>query len=47
MLEGEEQYSKNGREVRVPYMAIFCFENGKIREWRDYFDLETVMKQLA
>ena len=47
MLEGEENYTKREKDVCVPYMAIFFFENGKIREWRDYFDLDTVMKQLA
>lgn len=47
MLEGVENYTKKGKDVRVPFMAIYFFEDGKIRESRDYFDLETVTKQLA
>jgi len=47
MLEGEENYTKNDRDVSVPFMAIFFFRDGKICESRDYFDLETVKKQLA
>lgn len=47
MLEGEEAYTKDGKDVRVPFMAIYVCENGKIREWRDYFDLDSVLKQLA
>ena len=47
MLEGVENYEKNGRSVSVPYMASFEFRGDKIRLWRDYFDLATVERQLA
>lgn len=47
LLEGVENYTKNGRKVSVPYMASFEFKDGKIRLWRDYFDLATVERQLA
>ena len=47
MLEGVENYTKNGRKVSVPYMASFDFRDGRISAWRDYFDLATVERQLA
>ncbi len=47
MLEGVENYTKNGRKVAVPYMASFEFRDGKISAWSDYFDLATVERQLA
>lgn len=47
MLEGVENYTKNGRKVSVPYMASFKFRDGKICSWSDYFDLATVERQLA
>ncbi len=47
MLEGVENYTKNGKKVSVPYMASFSFRDGKISGWADYFDLATVEKQLG
>lgn len=47
MLEGTENYTKNGRKVSVPYMASFKFRDGKICFWSDYYDLATVERQLA
>lgn len=46
MVEGVENYEKGGKAVRLPYMSLFRFADGKIREWRDYFDLQTVLRQL-
>jgi|TARA_B100000767_G_C19525981_1_gene434534 limonene-1,2-epoxide hydrolase len=47
MLEGIENYTKNGKNVSVRYMASFKFREGKISSWTDYFDLSTVSRQLA
>ena len=30
-----------GRKVDLPCVGIFEMENGKIKVWRDYFDLAT------
>ena len=32
--------------VDLPVVGVFIMEDGKIREWRDYFDLNTYMEQL-
>ena len=31
---------KDGRRVSTPIMGVFEIEDGKIKVWRDYFDLE-------
>ncbi len=46
VVEGVEHYEKNGRTVRLPYMSVFRFEGALIQEWRDYFDLQTILRQL-
>lgn len=46
VVEGVENYVKRGKTVRLPYMSVFLFADGKIREWRDYFDIQTVLRQL-
>jgi uncharacterized protein (TIGR02246 family) len=47
MVEGVENYTKAGRAVALPYMSTFQFRGDLIREWRDYFDLQTVQRQLG
>ncbi len=47
MVEGVENYTRNGKRVSLPYMSRFQFRDGKICEWRDYFDLQTILKQLG
>jgi limonene-1,2-epoxide hydrolase len=46
VVEGVENYVKDGKQVSLPYMSTFLFRGGLICEWRDYFDLQTVLKQL-
>jgi limonene-1,2-epoxide hydrolase len=33
-------------DVDLPCVGVFVMANGKIREWRDYFDLGTYMKAM-
>ena len=47
VVEGVENYLKHGKAVSLPYMSMFRFSSGKISEWRDYFDLQTVRRQLG
>lgn len=46
VVEGVENYTKRGKTVSLPYMSVFKFAGGKISEWRDYFDMQTVLRQL-
>ncbi len=36
-----------GKKVDLPVMGTFEIENGKIKAWRDYFDLQTFMTQMS
>ena len=46
-VEGVESYVRDGRQVSLPYMSTFLFRGALICEWRDYFDLKTLMDQLG
>ena len=46
VVEGVENYTKGDKQVSLPYMSTFLFRGSLICEWRDYFDLQTVLKQL-
>ena len=35
-----------GQPVDLPVVGVFEMEGGKIKEWRDYFDLNTYVEQL-
>ena len=37
---------KDGRRASTPIMGVFEIENGKIKVWRDYFDLDMFKSQL-
>jgi len=45
-VEGTERYVKNGRAVSVPYAGVVEFQGNKIIAMRDYFDLQSLEKQL-
>jgi limonene-1,2-epoxide hydrolase len=45
VVEGVENYLKSGKRVSLPYMSTFLFRGPLIREWRDYFDIQTVLRQ--
>jgi len=36
-----------GKKLELPVMGTFEIENGKIKAWRDYFDLNTFMTQMS
>jgi limonene-1,2-epoxide hydrolase len=36
-----------GKRISLPVMGTFEIEAGRIKAWRDYFDLGTFMKQMA
>ena len=46
MLEGIENYLKDGKSISLPFMTVFRFRDGKVCAWRDYFDMGTLLKQL-
>jgi limonene-1,2-epoxide hydrolase len=38
---------KGGKKIALPLMGIFRIRNGKIAEWKDYFDLGDFQRQMA
>ena len=47
MNERVDSFEANGKKVALPVMGVFeLTADGKIKGWRDYFDLEMYMKQL-
>jgi len=47
MLEGQENYVRDGKRIALPFMAVFFFDGDLIREWRDYFDYATLKRQIS
>lgn len=39
--------TKDGKQVDLPCCGVFEMEQGKIKVWRDYFDMGTYMNALA
>jgi limonene-1,2-epoxide hydrolase len=47
-LEGVDDFvTTEGRRVVIPYAGIMVLHEGKVREWRDYFDRATFDKLKA
>jgi limonene-1,2-epoxide hydrolase len=40
MTERVDRMTFNGRPVELPVAGVFEIEDGKIRAWRDYFDMQ-------
>jgi limonene-1,2-epoxide hydrolase len=47
MNERTDRFLHNGRWAELPVAGVFVVREGKIALWHDYFDLDTIMRQLA
>ena len=47
MVERMDRTDVAGRHVDLPCFGVFEMENGKIKVWRDYFDLATFTNAVA
>jgi limonene-1,2-epoxide hydrolase len=47
MNERIDRFLVGGRWLELPVAGVFELRDGRIVLWRDYFDLETIMKQMA
>jgi limonene-1,2-epoxide hydrolase len=45
--ERVDSFIVNGNHVAVPVAGVFEISGGKIKAWRDYFDLQTYVNQLG
>jgi limonene-1,2-epoxide hydrolase len=47
LTERVDIFVKGGRRIELPVMGTFEVVGGRIAKWRDYFDLNQFMSQLA
>lgn len=47
MNERVDSFTIDGKQADLPVMGVFVLRDGLIAEWRDYFDLQTIMGQLG
>jgi limonene-1,2-epoxide hydrolase len=47
MNERVDRFLLSGKWAELPVMGVFILRNGLIAEWRDYFDLQTIMGQIS
>jgi limonene-1,2-epoxide hydrolase len=47
MNERTDRFLQNGRWLELPVAGVFVVRDGRIAIWHDYFDLDTIMKQMA
>ena len=47
MNERTDRFELHGSWVDLPVMGVFEVHDGRIRLWRDYFDLQTVMTAMT
>lgn len=45
MNERTDRFLMNGEWIELPVMGIFELDNGKIKAWRDYFDMAQFSSQ--
>lgn len=42
-----DRFGKDGRWLELPVAGLFLVEDGRISLWRDYFDRDTLLRQMA
>jgi len=47
LTERIDRFTINGKRVEIAVMGTFEVTDGKISAWRDYFDMQQFMKQMA
>ena len=47
VVERVDRTKAGEKFVALPCVGVFELENGKIKAWRDYFDLDTYMKAMS
>ncbi len=46
LTERVDRFTMNGKQVTLPVMGVFEFQDGRITAWRDYFDMATWTRQM-
>jgi limonene-1,2-epoxide hydrolase len=46
MNERVDRFENAGKEMSIPVVGVFVVRDGKIAEWRDYFDMGMFQEQM-
>ena len=47
ILERFDSWRFNDRPGSIPVVGVFVVENGKVKEWREYYDRTTILKEMG
>ena len=47
MNERTDRLNFNGKQIELPVMGVFELTDGKIKAWRDYFDMEKLKEVMV
>ena len=47
MNERTDRLNFNWKQIELPVMGIFELSDGKIKAWRDYFDMEKLKEVMV
>jgi limonene-1,2-epoxide hydrolase len=47
MNERTDRFLVDGKWLELPVAGVFVVRDGRIAVWHDYFDLDTIMKQMS
>ena len=47
MIERVDVFSYRGKAGRVPVMCIMDIENGRVKEWREYYDHASLQREMG
>ena len=47
ILERFDSWSFNGRPGSIPVVGVFDVEDGKVKEWREYYDRATLIEVMG
>ena len=45
MMERTDHFAANGQDVSLPICGVFEIEDGRIKRWREYFDMSRFANQ--
>ena len=47
ILERFDSWTFNGRPGSIPVVGVFDVEDGKVKEWREYYDRTTLIEEMG
>jgi len=47
ILERFDSWIFNGKTGSIPVVGVYDVENGKVKEWREYYDYAVLMEEMG